>query len=302
MTVSAAQQDLRKQLEGLYEPREAANIAELVLATLTGLDRGSRILQKNRELDEGLADQLASCTLELLDGRPVQYVLGEAWFAGMPFYVDEHVLIPRPETEELVEWALETARTSGMLRPAILDMGTGSGCIAIALKRKLPEASVMAVDKSPGALTVAARNAKTNAVDVEFRLVDFLDPDQRNALPSFDLIVSNPPYVPLRDKEQMASRVLGHEPHLALFVENEDPLLFYRALAAIGKSHLTPGGALLCEIHEELGAKTVELFKLMGYQEVLLKKDLQGKDRMVTGRITGPESQIPVYRAGPPPR
>jgi release factor glutamine methyltransferase len=283
MTLSAAQLDLRKQLEGLYEPREAANIAEAVMGHLTGMDRSSRLIQKHRVLDENQVDRLAQYAQELLDGRPLQYVLGEAWFAGMAFFVDEQVLIPRPETEELVEWAVERARASGIPAPAILDMGTGSGCIAVSLKKKLPHASVLAIDKSAGALSVATRNAAANAAELGFRQLDFLDPLQRDTLPSFDLIVSNPPYIPHRDKEQMAAHVLDHEPHLALFVENDDPLLFYRALAVFGKRHLHPGGSLLCEIHEDMGQQTVDLFSSLGYMHVELRKDMQGKDRMVIG-------------------
>jgi release factor glutamine methyltransferase len=281
MTVSSAQQELRKELERLYGPREAANIAELVMASVTDMDRSSRLIHKHRDLDGEQEEKISSHTRELLEGRPVQYVLGEAWFAGMPFFVDEQVLIPRPETEELVEWTVEVAKGSGLPSPAILDMGTGSGCIAIALKRKQPAASVMAIDKSAGALSVATRNAQTNVVDVAFKQVDFLDPEQRRTLPHFDFVVSNPPYVPLRDKQQMARHVLDHEPHLALFVENEDPLLFYRALAEFGHTHLNPGGRILCEIHENLGAETSELFRSMGYQNVNVKKDMQGKERML---------------------
>jgi release factor glutamine methyltransferase len=283
MTLTLAQQDLRRQLEGLYDPRESANIADLVMEKVTALDRMGRLVHKLRKLGEEEQAHLQTFTAELLRGRPVQYVIGESWFAGMPFFVNEEVLIPRPETEELAEWGVDILKKSGLSSPRILDMGTGSGCLAITLKKKLPLASVMAIDKSSGAIQVASRNAQALGAAVEFHVLDFLDKDQRDPLDVFDLIISNPPYIPLRDKASMAPNVLDHEPHLALFVENDDPLLFYRALAEFGREHLVTGGSLLCEIHEDLGEQTMELFQRCGFRDVQVRRDLQGKERMVLG-------------------
>jgi len=283
MTLTAAQQDLRHQLEGLYDTREATNIADLVMEKVTGLDRMGRLVHKHQELNTEQDDLLKRYIAELLSGRPVQYVIEESWFAGMAFYVNEDVLIPRPETEELAEWGADILKKSGFSSPRILDMGTGSGCLAITLKKKLPNAAVTAIDKSIGAIKVASRNAEALGAAVLFHVMDFLDKDQWNVVGTFDLIISNPPYIPLRDKSSMAPNVLDHEPHLALFVENEDPLLFYRALSEFGKEHLAQGGLLMCEIHEDLGRDAVELLQRCGLRDVQVRRDLQGKDRMVIG-------------------
>lgn len=288
MSLTTVQQELRRMLEGIYDPREAANITDLVLEKVTGLDRSGRLVHKHRDLTPEQEASLHTYTHELQEGRPVQYVIDEAWFAGMPFHVNEQVLIPRPETEELTEWAVDLLKKKGLVCARILDMGTGSGCLAITLKKKLPRTQVLAVDKSPGALNVASQNAKELGVEVEFREVDFLDKTKWPTLGTFDLVISNPPYIPIRDKAGMAPNVLDHEPHLALFVENDDPLLFYRALAEFGKNHLVAEGILLCEIHEDLGEETASLLRRSGYQDVEVKKDLQGKDRMVTGNSQQP--------------
>ena len=283
MTGTMAQQELRRMLEGMYDPRESANIAALVMEKVTGMDRTSRVVHKHRELSPEQEADLQRYSEDLQKGRPVQYVIDEAWFAGMPFHVNENVLIPRPETEELVEWAVEELGKNGLAGTRILDMGTGSGCLAISLNKKLPRTQVTAVDKSHAALQVAALNAQELGAQIEFRELDFLDRSTWPSLGTFDLVISNPPYVPIRDKASMAPNVLDHEPHLALFVENDDPLLFFRALAEFGNEHLMEGGLLLCEIHEELGREVSMLLELHGYRNVEIKRDFQGKDRMVIG-------------------
>jgi len=281
MTLSESYHRLRKDLEAIYDLRESASIADLVLTFTTGMDKGARLVHAHRTLEDQLEETLAALHKELLAGRPVQYVIGEAWFSGMPFFVDERVLIPRPETDELVEWASKVWGTRSSGAPRILDIGTGSGCIAIALKKKLPMAWIMAIDKSTGALEVAMQNAKTNLADIEFRQIDFLEPVSRGTLPIFDLIISNPPYIPTKDKKGMSVNVIEHEPHMALFVENEDPLVFYRSIVDFGKTNLSSGGMIFCEIHEEMGSETVALFGSMRHQHVELKSDMQGKERML---------------------
>ncbi len=212
--------------------------------------------------------------------QPVQYVLHEAWFYGMKLYVDEHVLIPRPETEELVEWMLKDAETNK--QPInILDIGTGSGCIPIALKKNMPAAEVWAVDISNEALLVAQRNADTQQTSITFQQADILNKPYPSVLPTFDVIVSNPPYIPLSDKTAMHPNVLQHEPHLALFVANEDPFLFYNAIVDFAQSHLNPGGSLYFEIHEAMGEQVKQLLTQKGFINAQVKKDMQGKDRMV---------------------
>ncbi|MFL5745903.1 MAG: peptide chain release factor N(5)-glutamine methyltransferase [Niastella sp.] len=299
MTVYEAQQQLQTALAELYDNREAANIADWVMEHVTGLRKIDRIVHKQSSLAPDGADRLQEYTRQLLTHKPVQYVLHETWFCGMPFYVDEQVLIPRPETEELVEWVGENARqwaaakgqraegkgsvaainnNPEMLR--ILDIGTGSGCIPISLKKKLPQAEVYACDVSEGALAVAARNAAAQQTPIHFLQVDFLDADSWSSLPEVDIIVSNPPYIPQSDKNTMLQNVLAYEPHLALFVPDNDALVFYDAIARFAQRTLPKHGCVFVEIHEDLGQKTKGLFESKGFNAAV-KKDFQGKDRMV---------------------
>lgn len=275
-----AQKELITQLIPLYGDREAAAIADWTMENLSGWKKIDRLLHRSDPLPPETLNTYKKYSRELLDQRPVQYVLHESWFAGMKLYVDENVLIPRPETEELVEWVIQTTLSS----PLILDVGTGSGCIAITLALQLPGAQVHAIDISTGALTVAGRNAQNLQAPVCFHQLDFLDPQQWPLLPQFTCIVSNPPYIPDSDKTTMALHVLKSEPHLALFVPDNDPLLFYDALARFAKQHLSPGGFLFAEIHEALGPAAVQLFREAGFQEVILRKDMQGNDRMIRAR------------------
>ncbi|HTD93559.1 MAG TPA: HemK/PrmC family methyltransferase, partial [Chitinophagaceae bacterium] len=205
--------------------------------------------------------------------------LNESWFCGFRFYVDENVLIPRPETEELVEWIITDCRFP-IAELSILDIGSGSGCIPISLKRRLGKANVTGCDKSPAALGVARRNAESLGVQVGFSELDFLSPQDRAVLPSCDIIVSNPPYIPEKDRENMPVNVKDHEPAMALFVPSGDPLVFYKAISAFGKEHLQKNGKIYVEINESLGKEVIALFELLGYK-TQLKQDMQGKDRMV---------------------
>ncbi len=284
MTIQLAQQNLASMLVTLYDQREANTIADWVMERLTGERRIDRLLAKDQLLTTEQLAQLSNFSQQLVQHRPVQYVLGEAWFAGMRFYVNENTLIPRPETEELVELVVGHTEP-GVCPPGrqvkhILDIGTGSGCIPIALKKKLPLASITSIDVSEGALQVARHNADTLDADIQLLQVDFLDESRWGSLPMFDMIVSNPPYIRQSEKKSMAKHVLGFEPALALFVPDNDALLFYRKIAAFGKTHLGPGGMVFMEINEALGEDVATLFKQEGYQTEL-RKDLQGKDRML---------------------
>jgi release factor glutamine methyltransferase len=319
MTIQQAQQQLRVELQLIYDPREAANIANWVMESVTGLERMERLIHQYDPLSAAQEATLAGYTTALLDHVPVQYVLHESWFYGLKLYVDEHVLIPRPETEELVHWivseqdpgaiqsrftnfdvipltAAQVLPTSDFL-PApphvkdfrfphvrILDIGTGSGCIPIALKKSLPASEVHACDVSAGALQVARKNGDTHEAAIEWRQVDFLRTYDWDLLPRVDIIVSNPPYIPVKDKATMHDNVLRHEPHLALFVADDDPLLFYRHIARFGQQKLLPGGSIYVEIHEDLGAATEAVFRQYGFEDTVVKKDMQGKDRMVRAR------------------
>jgi release factor glutamine methyltransferase len=268
-----------KQLGTLYETREAEAISEWLLENISGTKKADRKNGRDEELNATQEEQLNSYLQSLLTNEPLQYVLHEAWFCGFKFYVDKNVLIPRPETEELVEWIISNCKFP-ITNLNVLDIGTGSGCIAISIKRRIRKADVYACDISNGALDVAKRNAMTLGAEVNFHLMDFLDDTERTLLPCFDIIVSNPPYVPEKDKETMAPNVVQYEPHTALFVPDHDALVFYESITRFGKEKLNPGGTIYVEIHERLGESTEKLFQAAGYNTEL-KKDMQGKDRLL---------------------
>ncbi len=280
MTIQQAYQELSLQLSTLYEQSEAANIADWVIEYLTGRRKLDIITGKDIILNGQQRQQLGIITKKLMVHIPVQYVLNETWFAGMKFYVNEDVLIPRPETEELVEWIFTEVRNTKYEIRKVLDIGTGSGCIPITLKKRIPELNVKAIDVSEGALNVAAKNAISIGVQVYFLRLDFLDENTWSNFGKFDIIVSNPPYIKLGEACTMNVNVLEHEPHLALFVPDEDALLFYKKIAGFAKDHLAENGMIFLEINEALGKDVTELFESKGYKTVL-KKDMQGKDRMI---------------------
>lgn len=238
-----------------------------------------RAANPEKQLSAEQAQEQSLLLERLLTHEPVQYVLGEAWFCGLKFKVDSNTLIPRPETEELVEWVIDNCKFP-LDELNILDIGTGSGCIAIALKRRLGKCRVWACDLSPGALALAKENARNLGADVNLIQLDFLSAEARKDLPAFDIIISNPPYVPEKDKENMDANVLNYEPHLALFVPDNDGLIFYQAIAEFGLTHLKTGGNIYAEIYEGAGNETRQLFENKGY-EAELKRDMQGKDRMI---------------------
>lgn len=279
MTIQEARMALQSQLGNIYEPREAANITDWVLESLTGLSRSARLVKDKEPLTAEQEQRLGGYIKDLLRHRPVQYVLGEAWFHGLRFHVNENVLIPRPETEELVEWIIEEHKEAATL--TILDIGTGSGCIPIALKKALPQATVWSCDVSEGALEVARKNAKDLEAEIRFIHQDILDRQLWDQLPQVDIIVSNPPYIPERDKSSMHANVLEHEPHLALFVSNNNPLTFYEAIAELARIKLDTNGSVYAEIHEDLGPATLALFQEKGFGRAAVRKDMQHKERMI---------------------
>jgi release factor glutamine methyltransferase len=284
MTIQKASKELSKKLLSIYDERESSAITDWVMESLTGWKKLERIINKNEELSEQNKKRFGDITAELLAHRPVQYILNEAWFHGLRLYVDEHVLIPRPETDELLAWALKEVellqRKIGDRNIHILDVGTGSGCIPVSIKNEVPSLDVWACDISEGALAVARKNALQENVDIEFRQMNFLDKEERSLLPLFDLIISNPPYISEDEKETIDKHVLQYEPHLALFVPEKDSLIFYRHLADFGQTHLQGGGCMLMEIHYAAGEAVRELFKQYGY-ETELRADMQGHDRML---------------------
>ncbi len=294
MKWSEAEIWLQEQLSAIYEAGEAGAIADLVMEHILGVRRSGRLSRKDDQLSTEQETRLREILDRLLTHEPVQYVLKEAWFYGLPLYVDKNVLIPRPETEELVEWIIHDVKASGLhvteKSPTdadltrslkILDAGCGSGCIALALKKNLPRAEVWGCDVSDEALNVSRRNGSELNIRVDFQGVDFLDVERQKGLPSVDILVSNPPYIPQQGAAEMKKNVVDHEPHQALFVPDEDPLVFYKALAAFGHHRLHPGGNIYCEIHEGQGNAVKELFEKQGYRSVEIRKDMQGKERMV---------------------
>lgn len=268
---------LRQQLATCYPEREAHAVALRVLEDAFGVSRTDVYADKVRKFSSEEEQRWQHIAERLSAGEPLQYVLGEAEFCGRSFRVAPGVLIPRPETEELV--ALVEQSVSG--RSRILDAGTGSGCIAVSLALALPEAEVQAWDISPEALSLAQGNAERWGAAVDFRLCDMLTatPDER-----FDVVVSNPPYVCERERLDMTPQVLEHEPGLALFVPDDDPLRFYRALVGLSVRCLNSGGLLAVEINEAYGAETANLFSRSGLTEVQMLFDSFGKPRFVLGR------------------
>ncbi|WP_121811955.1 peptide chain release factor N(5)-glutamine methyltransferase [Mucilaginibacter kameinonensis] len=277
----------RQQINGVYDINETEALTLLVIAEVTGLSRASIKAFPERELTAEQADQIKNILTELKTGKPVQYILGITEFYGLPFKVNSFVLIPRPETEELVEWILssgERLKAKGE-RFSILDIGTGSGCIAVSLKKNLSNVDVSAIDISEGALQTAKGNAQLNEVEVNFIHADILNIKPDNVFPKFNIIVSNPPYVTLEDKKQMHTSVTDFEPHTALFVPEHDPLIFYRAIADFALNNLIAEGLLYFEINENLGKQTVALLADKGFKNIELRKDMSGRDRMVKAEV-----------------
>ncbi|TMI74470.1 MAG: peptide chain release factor N(5)-glutamine methyltransferase [Bacteroidetes bacterium] len=279
MTMQEATYFLLNKLRTIYAESEASQMTDWVMEHLTGSKKAERMIYKNSAITNKEESDLNHYAQRLMQNEPVQYVLNESWFCGLKLYVDKNVLIPRPETEELVEWVIANCKFP-IDELSILDIGSGSGCIPIALKRKLRKADVWGCDISEAALQVAKRNAETLGAAVNFLLLDFLNKEERRRLPSFDIIISNPPYVPEKDSEQMHPNVLNYEPHTALFVPDNDALIFYKAIAEFAGEHLNPGGTIYLEIHEDLGDAVSSLFTSKGYKSEL-KKDMQGKNRMI---------------------
>lgn len=293
MKIWEAEKEVRKALSEIYDEGEASGIADLAIEHLTSHNSKERILYRDEMLSSGQITALEKIIARLKKHEPIQYLMNKAWFYGMELYIDKDVLIPRPETEELVDWIIKDMK---LLQPdvfensqveadltsklKILDVGTGSGCIALALKRAMPRAEVWGCDISDRALNIARRNGAQLDIRVDFQSVDYLDPAQQKHLPSVDVLVSNPPYVPLKDKNEMRPNVLQYEPHTALFVDNDDPLLFYKALLRFADHRLHNDGVIYMEIHEELGGQVRALFEEKGYT-VEIRKDMQGKERMV---------------------
>lgn len=310
------------QLTDIYPTTEIQSFFSIVIEESLELRRIDAITRPDFEISSEQLATLQQAIDRLKQQEPIQYIVEKTEFFGLPFYVNEHVLIPRPETEELVEWILgavaevQSARATKSQRYkgtklqsgkvaesthfvisslpsgqtgevekslSFLDIGTGSGCIPIALKKKLVASEVSAIDISENALQVAQKNAKLNEVEINFIQKDILNTSDLND--QYDIIVSNPPYVRELEKAEMNKNVLHHEPELALFVADNNPLMFYRKIAELAKIHLKENGFLFFEINEYLGKETISLLSSLGFQKIKLKKDFFGKDRMIRASL-----------------
>lgn len=278
MSISEAFQAFIQILSGVYDPGEARSIARIVFEDALRVHD----LQSKAPFFELQEKLLHDIQERLLQHEPIQYILGKADFYGLKFQVDRNVLIPRQETEELVYWILETIQKEiKHSNLTILDIGTGSGCIPITLKKKMPQLNVSAVDISPEALTIAKSNAALYKTPIEFIQTDILNQNDWQQFRQFDIIVSNPPYIPLREQAVMFPNVTGFEPHLALFVQDENPLIFYDAIADFAKIHLNANGYLFFECNEFNANDVLQLLVNKGFKNSLLQKDINGKERMI---------------------
>ncbi|MCC2545847.1 peptide chain release factor N(5)-glutamine methyltransferase [Hymenobacter sp. BT175] len=285
LTICQLTASLTADLTDVYPAAEAGAIADLVVEHLLNLSPMQRRLRGGEEAAEAALAPLPALRERLLGHEPVQYVLGKAWFADMELEVTPATLIPRPETEELVQ--LISREHRGRPGLTLLDVGTGSGCIALALCRALTPRRALALDVSGGALEVARRNAGRYSCPVEFVQADILGDNLPELSHSLDVLVSNPPYVRESERSQMRANVLDYEPATALFVPDADPLLFYRRIAELGRQWLRPGGALYFEINEAYAAAMVGLVEGLGYGQVRARADIFGKDRMLSAIAEG---------------
>ena len=263
------------QLRGFYPEEELRELAYWVIEETTGLTR-TQILTECKGTQ--IIPNIEIILQKLRAHEPIQYIFGHTEWRGLDLLVTPATLIPRPETAELIDWILESCDRSKPLH--VLDIGTGSGCIAIALKKSAPLWQVIGIDISPDALEIAHENAKRNSVEVEWTQADILSPITNYRFPILDIIVSNPPYICHREKANMDARVLDYEPHSALFVPDDEPLLFYRRIAAMKSAK-----SLYFEINEAYGKEVCDMLKELGYTNIQLKHDIYGKPRMVFGRI-----------------
>ncbi len=280
MTISEAKQSIINSILLHYDKREATNIASMLMEWITKMNKTEMLLNKTVLLLPEQINTVNEFSKRLILGEPMQYIVGEAWFMGNPFKVSKDTLIPRPETEELVAWVLEDLQQLNLTPIHLIDIGTGSGCIPISIKAKAPSVNIVAVDISMNAIAIAEENATQLNCSIQFKVLDFLDESTWDNLELTNIIISNPPYIKELEKSTMHQNVVDFEPHQALFVPNDDALIFYRKIVQFSLSHLLPGGSIYLEINEALGKEVVALFS-SSYATVELKKDLFGKDRMV---------------------
>ena len=269
---------VRKELAGIYSKEETESIIFLIFEKLKGFSRTQFLLSKDEYLSADEQTKIAHIVARLKNHEPIQYILEMTEFYGLPFHTVPGVLIPRPETEELVQWIIVDNQLE---QPTILDIGTGTGCIPVSLRKNIPHSTILACDISPVCVETARRNAQLNEVEILGFEYDILTQIPEFDFPKLDIIVSNPPYVLESEKLHMEKNVLNFEPELALFVPDDDPLIFYKRIADFAKIHLKIGGQLYFEINESFGPECLSMLQQKGFSKVILKKDIHGKDRMI---------------------
>jgi len=278
MNIKALEKEYIQSLSHFYDNDEAKAIFNLAASSVLKVAKSQLVIDKEKEILAKDSNKLSKILTDLKTGKPVQQVLGETIFYGLPFKVTSNVLIPRPETEELVDWVINHVKDK---KESLLDIGTGSGCIPIVLKKHLPHLDVSSIDISSEALKVAAENAQLNKININLIEADIL---KYSTDKMYDVIVSNPPYIRELEKAEMHENVLIHEPHTALFVSDENPLIFYKAIADFALSNLNPNGYLFFEINEYLWEETLQILIDKRFKNIELKKDMQGKDRMIMAK------------------
>jgi len=281
ITIKKAIFHIKSELKNLYPDNETTSLSYIILEELLNTNKTKIISNKEKEISSDTFQNINHIISQLKLFKPIQYILGKACFFGLNFYLTENVLIPRPETEELVDWII---KENPRFVEKILDIGTGSGCIAISLAKNLPGATVFASDISSDALSITRKNSKLNNVNLQILALDILDKNL-SLNEKFDVIVSNPPYVTEKEKSLMQPNVLNYEPELALFVSDDNPLLFYQSIISFSLKHLNPGGKIYFEINENYGKEMALLLEELNFQNICLKKDINGKDRMIRATL-----------------
>ena len=288
LSYSKAFYEAKNKLQPLYDEREAASIGHELLFYLTLLDKAQRLINKDKQFNGPQQAQYELMLVKLLKGQPLQYVTGLSWFMGQKFKVNEHVLIPRPETEELVQWVIDDHKNS-VDKLNVIDIGTGSGCIPVSLKLAFTSATVTACDISKDALALAKINASLLDAIISFIKTDFLSPASEILSGEYDIIISNPPYIPFSERSTLHANVRDYEPAIALFVPDDDALVFYKAIATFGKTNLREKGSIYCELDAAHAAACKILFEAEGYKYVEIRKDMSGNWRMLKASFVNKE-------------
>lgn len=274
-----------KKLSGYYQPQECKSLTYLLFEEYLQMKKTDILLNPDKIIPESQIIRISSAIEELRKFKPIQYITGKANFLGLDFVVSPHVLIPRPETEELVLWIIDDHKEISKREEdiTILDIGSGSGSVAISLDKQIEKAKVTGIDINVASLEIARKNNELHGTQALFTLFNILDEDKWNQLPEYDIIVSNPPYVRESEKPLMSRNVLDYEPPEALFVSDDDPLIFYRTILRFSQSHLHPNGRVYFEINEAFGSEVTALFEEYGFKDVLLREDIFGRNRFVRG-------------------